>query len=93
MSGNIHLHWYLPTNGDSRGLTGSGNDSHVVEFSGGFRAPTLAYLGDVARAAEQQPFHAVLTPTGTWCEDAWITTAALAHETKRLKFLVAFRPG
>lgn len=93
MTGTIHLHWYLPTNGDSRGLTGSGNDSHVVEFSGGFRAPTLAYLAEVARAAEQQSFHAVLTPTGTWCEDAWITTAALSRETERLKFLVAFRPG
>ncbi|NHT76713.1 LLM class flavin-dependent oxidoreductase [Rhizobiaceae bacterium CRRU44] len=93
MTGNIHLHWYLPTNGDSRGLTGSGNDSHIVEFSGGFRPPTLAYLGDVARAAEAQQFHAVLTPTGTWCEDAWIATAALSRETTRLKFLVAFRPG
>ncbi|MCM2475008.1 LLM class flavin-dependent oxidoreductase [Rhizobium sp. CG5] len=93
MSGNIHLHWYLPTNGDSRGLTGSGNDSHLVEFSGGFRAPTLAYLSEVARAAEAQKFHAVLTPTGTWCEDAWIATAALSRETERLKFLVAFRPG
>ncbi|NTG04912.1 LLM class flavin-dependent oxidoreductase [Agrobacterium rhizogenes] len=93
MNGSVHLHWYLPTNGDSRGLTGSGADSHVVEFSGGFRAPTLAYLSEVARAAEEQDFHSVLTPTGTWCEDAWITTAALSHETKRLKFLVAFRPG
>ncbi|MFT4184011.1 MAG: LLM class flavin-dependent oxidoreductase [Rhizobium sp.] len=93
MSGDIHLHWYLPTNGDSRGLTGSGSDSDVVEFSGGFRAPTLAYLGDVARAAEEQHFHSVLTPTGTWCEDAWIATTALSRETKRLKFLVAFRPG
>jgi alkanesulfonate monooxygenase len=64
-----------------------------VEASGGFRPPTLAYLGEVARAAEAQNFHAVLTPTGTWCEDAWITTAALSRETKRLKFLVAFRPG
>jgi alkanesulfonate monooxygenase len=35
----------------------------------------------------------VLTPTGTWCEDAWLTTAALVRETRRLKFLVAFRPG
>jgi alkanesulfonate monooxygenase len=93
MSGNIHLHWYLPTNGDSRGLTGAGNDSHLVDFAGGFRPATLAYLGEVARAAEAQQFHAVLTPTGTWCEDAWITTAALSHETERLKFLVAFRPG
>lgn len=93
MSGSIHLHWYLPTNGDSRGLTGSGDDSHAVAFSGGYRAPSLSYLAEVARAAEAQGFHAVLTPTGTWCEDAWITTAALSRETERLKFLVAFRPG
>ena len=38
-------------------------------------------------------FEAVLTPTGTWCEDAWLTTVALAQHTERLKFLVAFRPG
>jgi alkanesulfonate monooxygenase len=93
MSGRINLHWYLPTNGDSRGITGSGNDSHLIEIAGGFRPPTLSYLGEVARAAEAQPFHAVLTPTGTWCEDAWIATAALSGETTRLKFLVAFRPG
>ncbi len=30
---------------------------------------------------------------GTWCEDAWLTTAALIGQTSRLKFLVAFRPG
>ena len=35
----------------------------------------------------------MLTPTGTWCEDAWLTAAALLAETERLKFLVAFRPG
>jgi alkanesulfonate monooxygenase len=35
----------------------------------------------------------VLTPTGTFCEDAWLTAAALLAETERLKFLVAFRPG
>ena len=45
------------------------------------------------RAAEQLGFAGVLTPTGTWCEDAWLTTAALIRETERLKFLVAFRPG
>jgi alkanesulfonate monooxygenase len=35
----------------------------------------------------------VLTPTGAWCEDAWLTTAMLVQETERLKFLVALRPG
>jgi alkanesulfonate monooxygenase len=35
----------------------------------------------------------MLTPTGTYCEDAWLTTAALVRETQRVKFLVAFRPA
>ena len=35
----------------------------------------------------------MLTPTGSWCEDAWISTAALIRETASLQFLVAFRPG
>jgi alkanesulfonate monooxygenase len=57
------------------------------------RPPDLEYLAQVARAAEQLGFEAVLTPTGTWCEDAWLATAALIPHTTRLKFLVAFRPG
>ncbi len=35
----------------------------------------------------------MLTPTGAWCEDAWLTTAMVSQHTERLKFLVAFRPG
>lgn len=92
----LHLHWYLPTNGDGRGIvsagraggTGIGDDRDSVD-----RAPTIEYLGQIARAAEDLGFEAMLTPTGSWCEDAWITTAALSQVTKRLKFLVAFRPG
>jgi alkanesulfonate monooxygenase len=92
---SIHLHWYLPTNGDSREIVGSGDDSHVAvgPSASRIRPPSIAYLGEVARTAELLGFEAVLTPTGTWCEDAWITTAALTQVTTRLKFLVAFRPG
>jgi alkanesulfonate monooxygenase len=57
------------------------------------RPPDIEYLAQVARSAEQLGFEAVLTPAGTWCEDAWLVTAALTRETRRLKFLVAFRPG
>jgi alkanesulfonate monooxygenase len=90
----IHLHWYLPTNGDSRDITGSGDGSQAsLAAVDGLRAPTIDYLGQVARSAEQLGYEAVLTPTGTWCEDAWIFTAALSQVTSRLKFLVAFRPG
>ncbi len=92
---SLHLHWYLPTNGDGRGIVGSGRagaggvgETYAVE-----RQPTIDYLGQIARSVEQLGFEAVLTPTGSWCEDAWLTTAALSQVTKRLKFLVAFRPG
>jgi alkanesulfonate monooxygenase len=92
---SIHLHWYLPTNGDSREIVGSGDDSHfaVGPTASRIRPPSIDYLGEIARTAELLGFESVLTPTGTWCEDAWITTAALSQVTTRLKFLVAFRPG
>src|SRR6476620_4431033 len=96
----IKLHWFLPTAGDSRSLVGAGQGvPHEVRsglretVTDGFREPTIDYLADVARTAEKLGFEGVLTPTGTFCEDAWLTTAALLRETSRLKFLVAFRPG
>jgi alkanesulfonate monooxygenase len=90
----IHVHWYLPTNGDSRDIVGSSDRSEEsLAAITDFRAPTIDYLGQIARSAEQLGYEAVLTPTGTWCEDAWIFTAALSQVTRRLKFLVAFRPG
>jgi alkanesulfonate monooxygenase len=82
----IRVHWFLPTAGDSRDVVAASEDGHR-------RPPTLEYLSQVASAAEHLGFDAVLTPTGTWCEDAWITTAALSATTSRLRFLVAFRPG
>jgi alkanesulfonate monooxygenase len=78
------FHWFLPTTGDGR---------DVVPRGYGRREPTVDYLLQVGRAAEELGFAGALTPTGTWCEDAWILTAALARETERLRFLVAFRPG
>ncbi len=99
----LHLHWFLPTSGDSRDVVGAGHASADPVLGDaplgtpGRRAvprePDIEYLAQVARSAEQLGFEAVLTPTGTWCEDAWLTTAALTRETTRLKFLVAFRPG
>ena len=84
------FHWFLPTAGDSHDITSGGQAAATVDTS---RPPSLDYLALVARAAERAGFEAVLTPTGTFCEDAWLSTAALIGETTRLKFLVAFRPG
>lgn len=84
--------WFLPTYGDSRYIVGGGHGMGAGT-AGGWRPATLPYLGQVARTAEQLGFVGALTPTGAWCEDAWITTAMLSEVTERLKFLVAFRPG
>ncbi|MFF1695262.1 LLM class flavin-dependent oxidoreductase [Streptomyces sp. NPDC058257] len=88
----LTFHWFLPTNGDSRHIVGGGHGV-PTGAAGGDRPATLAYLTQVARTAEQLGFEGALTPTGAWCEDAWLTTAMLVESTERLKFLVAFRPG
>ncbi|MCD4526718.1 LLM class flavin-dependent oxidoreductase [Nocardioides sp. cx-173] len=87
----LRFHWFLPTNGgDGRQVVGGG---HGVEASASGRPASVPYLGQIARSAEQLGFEAALTPTGAWCEDAWVSTAMLSSVSERLKFLVAFRPG
>jgi alkanesulfonate monooxygenase len=97
----VALHWFLPTSGDSRTDLSLGN---AVGASGSRtpepgedrtdqRAPDVGYLAQVAGAAERLGFVGALTPTSSWCEDAWIMTAALTQHTERFRFLVAFRPG
>jgi alkanesulfonate monooxygenase len=88
----LTAHWFLPTYGDSRGLVGGGHGVSA-RAAGTPREASLGYLAQIARAAETVGFEGALTPTGAWCEDAWLTTAMLAAESERLKFLVAFRPG
>lgn len=85
--------WFLPTNGDSRSIVGASHASSHHEIPAGYRHPTRRYLAEIARAVDRLGYTGVLTPTGTWCEDAWLTASALLAETERLKFLVAFRPG
>ena len=89
---SMRFHWFLPTNGDGRDIVGGGHGP-ATGTAGTIRPASLAYLGQIARSAEQLGFEAALTPTGAWCEDAWLATAMLTEATERLKFLVAFRPG
>ncbi|ATL65187.1 LLM class flavin-dependent oxidoreductase [Nocardia terpenica] len=86
---SLSFHWFLPTYGDSRNLVAGGHGTSMA----GDRPASLRYLNQIAGAAEENGFEAVLTPTGAWCEDAWLTTAMLVETTETLKFLVAFRPG
>jgi alkanesulfonate monooxygenase len=91
MASPLKFHWFLPTNGgDGRQVVGGG---HGVDAIPSGRPASVAYLGQVARGAEDMGFDAALTPAGAWCEDAWLSTAMLSQVSERLKFLVAFRPG
>jgi alkanesulfonate monooxygenase len=79
----MNILWFLPTHGDGRYL----GTAH------GARSVDLAYLRQIAQAADALGFHGVLLPTGRSCEDAWIVAAAMVPVTERLRFLVAVRPG
>jgi alkanesulfonate monooxygenase len=93
----VILHWFLPTNGDSRSDLSLGNAVGAagsrVRVGGAARAPEVGYMGLTAHAAEPLAFDGTLTPTSSWCEDAWVMSAALTQLTLRFRFLVAFRPG
>ena len=73
------FHWFLPTSGDGHGV-GDGARTGVV--SRRHRPASLDYLTQIAQAAEHLGFEGVLTPTGTWCEEAWLTSCALSQRTR-----------
>jgi alkanesulfonate monooxygenase len=75
--------WFIPTHGDSRYL-GTSLGARVADFN---------YYRQVAVAADSLGYEGVLLPTGRSCEDSWIVAASLIEATRRLKFLVALRPG
>lgn len=79
----MEVFWFIPTSGDG----------HHVGTPVGGRAATYPYLRQIAIAVDDLGYHGALLPTGLGCEDAWVMTASLFSATKRMKFLVAVRPG
>lgn len=79
----MQVFWFLPTHGDSR----------YLGTAEGARAVDLAYLQQIAGAADQLGYEGVLIPTGRSCEDPWVIASSLIGATTKLKFLVAVRPG
>ena len=79
----MQVFWFIPTHGDSRYL-GTAEGARQVDH---------AYPQQVAVAADTLGYEGVLIPTGRSCEDPWIVAASLIPVTKRLRFLVAVRPG
>lgn len=79
----MKIFWFLPTHGDSRYL-GTSKDGRTVDQK---------YLAQIARAADELGYEGALIPVGRSCEDPWVAASTLIPETKRLKFLIALRPG
>ncbi|WP_207476792.1 FMNH2-dependent alkanesulfonate monooxygenase [Arenibaculum pallidiluteum] len=79
----LDLFWFIPVSGDGT----------YLGTTEGHRPADIGYLRQIAQAADRLGFGGVLIPTGRGCDDPWVTAAALAPATERLRFLVALRPG
>ncbi len=79
----MKIFWFIPTFGDGRYL-GS---------TKGARATNHPYLRQMAEAVDELGYYGALLPTGRSCDDAWIVAASLFPLTRRMRFLVAVRPG
>lgn len=80
---SLNIFWFIPTFGDSR----------YIGSSEGARGTDSEYIKQIGVAADNLGFDGVLIPTGRLCEDPWIVATSLLAVTKKLKFLVALRPG
>lgn len=78
---SYEVFWFLPTSGDTRYLGTSDTG----------RAPTNAYIRQIAETADRLGYDGLLIPTGASCTDPWVTAASLAATTRRIKLLVALR--
>jgi len=79
----MELFWFIPTHGDG----------HYLGTATGGRSVTFPYLRQIAQAVDDLGYTGALLPTGRSCEDAWIVASALVTHTRKMKFLIAIRPG
>ena len=84
--------WFVPIDGDGK---------HIGTVTAE-RPPNFEYLRQVVQTAEDTGYYSLLIPTrfanGLFEESAplaetWTTSTALAAVTKKIRFLVAVRPG
>ncbi|AVH69915.1 FMNH2-dependent alkanesulfonate monooxygenase [Nostoc sp. 'Lobaria pulmonaria (5183) cyanobiont'] len=80
----MQILWFIPT---------GSHDGRYLGTDIGSRVVTPDYLQQIAQAVDNLGYTGALLPTGSSCEDAWITAAAFISVTKQMKFLVAIRPG
>jgi alkanesulfonate monooxygenase len=79
----MKLLWFIPTFGDGRYLASAR----------GARDTNFSYVRQIAQAVDELGYYGALLPTGRTCDDPWIVASALIPLTRRMRFLVAIRPG
>jgi alkanesulfonate monooxygenase len=79
----LEFGWFLPTSGDTT----------CYGDRGKFIPPSAELFDRVILAAEAAGFEYFLVPVATTCWEAWISSAMAVAKTKRIKALVAARPG
>src|SRR5215217_7246031 len=83
MPAPLEFGWFLPTSGDT---TCYGDRSAAIP-------PSAELFDRVVLAAEAAGFEYFLIPVAATCWEAWISGAMAVAKTKRIKALVAARPG
>jgi alkanesulfonate monooxygenase len=83
MQPKLEFGWFLPTSGDT---TCYGDRASFIP-------PSADLFDRVILAAEAAGFEYFLVPVAATCWEAWISSAMAVAKTKRIKALVAARPG
>jgi alkanesulfonate monooxygenase len=83
MQSPLEFGWFLPTSGDT---TCYGDRTTFIP-------PSADLFDRVILAAEAAGFEYFLIPVAATCWEAWISSAFAVAKTKRIKALVAARPG
>jgi alkanesulfonate monooxygenase len=79
----LEFGWFLPTSGDT---TCYGDKDSFIP-------PSAELFDRVILAAEAAGFEYFLVPVASTCWEAWISSAMAVAKTRRIKALVAARPG
>jgi alkanesulfonate monooxygenase len=83
MPAQLEFGWFLPTSGDT---TCYGDPGKFIQ-------PSAELFDRVVLAAEAAGFEYFLVPVAATCWEAWISSAMAVAKTRRIKALVAARPG
>ena len=93
---NLRFHWMLPKGGEVAVETANQTAAYRTrshDRTSPARQPDIEGWGRFARIAEEAGIDSVLISCGPFEPDSLLTACALGRETKKLKFIAAFRSG